>query len=395
LIPRATPLSKVATIIMGQSPDGSTYNSNGEGQPLLNGPTEFGAFHPNVTLFTTDPTRMCSAGNLIFCVRGSTTGRMNWADRAYSLGRGVCSIAGKTYLDTKYLKYCLDVYLESLLKLAGGGTFPNLRQQDIKDFLIPYPDNRHKIASILTAYDDLIENNTRRIKILEEMAQNIYREWFVHFRYPGHEGVPMVDSELGQIPQGWEVKKLGELVHDIRSGIDPSTASHDTPYVGLEHIPRKSMTLTTWGDIGAVSSSKFRFQQGDILFGKIRPYFHKVVVAPFGGICSSDTIVLRATQADKLPIALSCVFSEEFVAHASATSQGTKMPRANWDLLSKYPVPIAPNGVLSLFNDYITGTISKLSLLVRQNQNLRKTRDLLLPKLLSGQLDVEELDIVV
>jgi type I restriction enzyme S subunit len=96
-----------------------------------------------------------------------------------------------------------------------------------------------------------------------------------------------------------------------------------------------------------------------------------------------------------LPIALSCVFSEEFVAHASATSQGTKMPRANWDLLSKYPVPIAPNGVLSLFNDYITGTISKLSLLVRQNQNLRKTRDLLLPKLLSGQLDVEELDIVV
>jgi restriction endonuclease S subunit len=116
------------------------------------------------------------------------------ADRVYSLGRGVCSIRGEATTDTRFIKYCLDWKLEALLKYAGGGTFPNLTQDTIRDFEIPFPEHRRKIAAILSAYDDLIENNLQRIKILEEIAQNLYREWFVKFRFPGHQHARFTDE---------------------------------------------------------------------------------------------------------------------------------------------------------------------------------------------------------
>ena len=168
----------VADLIMGTSPKGHTYNSVGEGLPLLNGPTEFGDSHPECTIFTTSSVKECASGDLIFCVRGSTTGRMNWADRIYSLGRGVCAIRGATDSDTKYIRYCLDYKLPALLQLASGATFPNLPQDTINDFEIPFPPNHKEIASTLSAYDDLIENNRRRMELLEEAARQLYREWF-------------------------------------------------------------------------------------------------------------------------------------------------------------------------------------------------------------------------
>ena len=119
-----------------------------------------------------------------------------------------------------------------MLNLAIGSTFSNLTKDAIRNFPIPYPEYRHKITSILSAYDDLIENNTRRIEILEEMAGAIYREWFVEFHFPGHEGVEMVKSELGLIPQGWEVKQLGEICHVIM-GLSPKSEFYNETGEGL------------------------------------------------------------------------------------------------------------------------------------------------------------------
>jgi type I restriction enzyme, S subunit len=217
-----TPLVKVAKIIMGQSPPGDTYNRRGEGLPLLNGPTEFGETSPNCTLFTTDSHRECESDDLIFCVRGSTTGRMNWADRKYSLGRGVCNIRGETRQETRFIRYCIEGRLDALLQLAGGGTFPNLSKTDIEEFEIPWPDNRVRIAGILSAYDEFIGNNLRRIRILEEMARSLYREWFVNFRFHGYENTKYVDSPIGPVPRGWEAKKLGELTAFLNRGLSPT-----------------------------------------------------------------------------------------------------------------------------------------------------------------------------
>lgn len=303
-------------------------------------------------------------------------------------------------VDPVYLVYLLlgDEVQGTIQSLSTGATVAHLNMADIRNLRLPRLPSlwtQRKIASVLSAYDDLIENNTRRIEILEEMAQRIYREWFVHFRFPGHEKVGMMDSELGPIPEGWEVIELGEIAEQVRRNVKPEQFNHETPYVGLEHIPRRSIALSDWSTVDGVQSSKLAFKRGEILFGKIRPYFHKVAVAPMDGLCSSDTIVISSKDAEYFSVVLSVVSSEGFVNHATQTSQGTKMPRADWNVLVKYPVVIPTTTVLERFDDLLQNVVKQIQNLIFRNKNLRQTRDLLLPKLISGEVDVEDLDVEV
>ena len=249
----------------------------------------------------------------------------------------------------------------------------------------PLPVQR-RIVGILSAYDELIENNQRRIKILEEMARSLYREWFVHFRFPGHDKVKMVPSPLGPIPRGWEVKKLAEISEDMRRNVPKGELDGVKPYVGLEHIPRRSLTLDAWEMATDLGSNKLEFKKGEVLFGKIRPYFHKVSVAPFDGVCSADTIVIRARRSEQYTFMVACVSSDAFVAQASATANGAKMPRANWDVLQEYKVVIPAGQVAEQFSTLFTDIITQQQALAFQIQNLRRTRNLLLPRLLSGEM---------
>ncbi len=258
---------------------------------------------------------------------------------------------------------------------------------------VPSLPVQRQIAAILSAYDDLIENNTRRIKILERMAQALYREWFVHFRFPGHAKVKRVASPLGPIPQGWQPGTLGDVAHEFRHSVSPDEVDEDTPYIGLEHMPRMSIALGEWGCARDVQSTKLRFKKGDILFGKIRPYFHKVGVAVVDGVCSTDAIVIAPKKPEQFALVLACVSSEAFVSHATQTSQGTKMPRANWEVLTKYPLPVPPAPLLFEFSAVVVDTVALIRSLIFKNRNLRRTRDLLLPKLISGALDVSKLDL--
>ena len=300
-------------------------------------------------------------------------------------------------INRKFLFYqtCSDDFQTRLKNFASGSAQPQIPIIDLKEVEIAVPPlpTQRKIAAVFSAYDDLIENNTRRIKILEEMASTIYREWFIEFRFPGHEQVEMVESELGLIPQGWEVGKLGDLAESVRRNIKPSDINQETPYFGLEHLPRKSIALSNWDTVGSINSAKLAFKKGEILFGKIRPYFHKVGVAPLDGICSSDAIVIRPKRNECFATTLSCVSSEHFIEYATMTSQGTKMPRADWKVLVKYPVVIPSEQITQRFSSFVRDVVDKIQNLIFQNINLRLTRDLLLPKLISGEIDVSELDI--
>ena len=292
----------------------------------------------------------------------------------------------------KYVYYFLQTL--ELQRYDSGAAVPTLNRNhlDSLELRIHNLPTQCKIAAILSNYDDLIENNTRRIEILEEMAGTIYREWFVEFRFPGHENAKVVESELGLIPQGWEVGKLGDLAESVRRNIKPSDVDQETPYFGLEHLPRKSIALSHWDTVDSINSTKLAFKKGEILFGKIRPYFHKVGIAPLDGICSSDTIVIRAKRDEFFAIVLACVTSERFVEVATVTSQGTKMPRANWDVLTEYPIVLPSSQLFERFNSLIQGIIEMIDNLIFRNINLRESRDLLLPKLISGELDVSDLN---
>lgn len=286
---------------------------------------------------------------------------------------------------TYYLLKNLD-----LNKYAGGAAQPLLTQSVLKALKFKYHEEevtRDRIASILSTYDDLIENNNRRITILEEIAQKLYREWFVKFRFPGHEDVNMVDSELGEIPEGWEVENFGSIVEYLRDSIPKGTLEEAIPCMGLEHMPRKSIALSEWNMEIEIGSTKLKFKIGDILFGKIRPYFHKVGVAQTNGVCSSDTFVLRPKK-HYYSLAVSIASSDDFVAHSVQTSQGTKMPRANWDVLKEYKVPLATIDILDKLDDIIMPIISNINNLSARNRNLKQQHDLLLPKLISGKVNV-------
>lgn len=340
------------------------------------------------------------SGDLIFA-REAPVGNVAWIPSTLKPCIGQRTVLIRPIpgvVDGRYLSYLLlgDECQNRMHALSGGATVPHLNMSDIRKLELPeLPKLREqqKIAAILSTYDDLIENNLRRIKILEEMAQNLYREWFVKFHFPGYEQVRMIDSPLGRIPDRWEVIQLGEIAEEVRRGIPKGKLDEMLPYVGLEHIPRKSLALDAWEDVVELGSNKLIFEPGEILFGKIRPYFHKVSVAPFRGICSADTIVIRSISEEDSALVTACVSSEEFVAHATATSNGAKMPRANWKVLIEYPVLRATTDLLKKFSRFYDDVIIQQQNLVQKNVILRQTRDLLLLKLISGELDVSELDI--
>jgi type I restriction enzyme S subunit len=299
-------------------------------------------------------------------------------------------------VDARYLYYWVtrQEFTDYLSLHAKGAAYPAVSPEDIGggEIMLPSLPMQCYIAGILSAYDELIENNQRRIKILEEMARSLYREWFVNFRFPGHEKIPLAKSSFGDIPKGWEVKKIGDIAEVMRRNIPKGELEAPKPYVGLEHIPRRSLALDSWEITNEIGSNKLEFKKGEVLFGKIRPYFHKVSVAPFDGLCSADTIVIRSRFPEHYAIIVASVSSDAFVAEASATANGAKMPRANWEVLEKFLVMIPKDNVAEKFSKLFGDIIAQQQLLVSQINNLRQTRDLLLPRLMSGQIELKDIE---
>lgn len=284
-------------------------------------------------------------------------------------------------------------FVAYFLKLALRGTksdkaaVPGVNRNDLHErlVLVPDPIGQQRIVAVLQAYDDLIENNRRRIKLLEEAARLIYREWFVHLRFPGYE---LTEIE-GGVPEGWERVPLGGLCYDVREQVDPKSLDPGTNYIGLEHIPRRSITLADWSFSEDVTSIKFRFEESDILFGKIRPYFHKVGFALNRGITSSDAIVIRPTDSSLWSFILMYLSSDEFVAIASKTvREGSKMPRADWKFLSRQKISRPSESIASEFDEVMLPITKQLRSLALQNRRLVQARDLLLPRLMSGEIEV-------
>ena len=275
----------------------------------------------------------------------------------------------------------------NITAIVTGVAQKGIRGSDLAKIEVDNPplEAQKDIAKILTKYDNLIDNNNRRIALLEESVHLLYREWFVHLRFPGCDQVKVVDG----VPEGWEKKKLGDICSEIRQSIHPSETEPQTPYVGLEHIPRRSIALTEWGASEEVSSNKFRFERHDILFGKIRPYFHKVVFAPVSGICSSDTIIIRPDSEDVYGLVLALASSVAFVDFSYKTAkEGSKMPRANWKVMQQYPLLLPPSAIRREFNDFVSSSVQQIEIFIFANQKMKEARDRLLPRLMNGSITV-------
>ena len=271
--------------------------------------------------------------------------------------------------------------------------------------LVPPLAEQKAIAQILGALDDKIELNRRMNATLEAMARALFQSWFVDFDpvrakldgrqpagldaataalFPDH----FQDSPLGEIPHGWRIGTLGELVELRTDRVDATPAKDDKRYIALEDMPSESIDLSTYQLGSAVNSSITAFREGDILFGSMRPYFHKVGLAFFDGITRTTTFVLRPRKDCFRHFALLHFFSDDVIAHATITSVGTTIPYVKWDSLKSYKIPIPPDTLLAVFERTIRPFVQRIAAQGEESRTLATLRDTLLPQLLSGNLQV-------
>ena len=257
-----------------------------------------------------------------------------------------------------------------------GAVFDSLKCADIPNFRLPVPPlaEQRAIAGVLGALDDKIELNRQMNETLEAMAQTLFKNRFV--------------DAATKLPKGWREGTLGEVTENPRRGIQPDEIKSATPYIGLEHMPRRCIALSDWGHADELESNKFEFERGEILFGKLRPYFHKVGVAPVDGVCSTDILVVRPKTPEWFGFVLGHVSSVELVNHTNAASTGTKMPRANWNDIARFEVALPPDSLAAEFTATIRPMIDRIIANIHESRTLAELRDALLPKLLSGELRV-------
>ena len=309
-------------------------------------------------------------------------------EKNYFLGqRLVLFRANNKMCDGRFLMYSLLWHdnKQAIISKGVGSTVAHLRVPECENIEIKVPDldAQHRIADILSAYDDLIENNQKQIKLLEEAAQRLYKEWFVDLRFPGYENTKIVDG----VPEGWSKSTVGNICKLRKVVITPDKIESNTPYIGLEHMPRNDICLSMWGKSEEINSNKFIYLKKDVLFGKIRPYFHKVGFALNEGITSTDTMVMVADQ-NLWGLLLVTVSSDAFVDFSYQNcKEGAKMPRADWKQMEKYAIMIADQATQKLFEQEILVITNKISALAFQCRSLREARDRMLPKLMGGEVE--------
>ena len=204
-----------------------------------------------------------------------------------------------------------------------------------------------------------------------------------------------VDSELGGAPDGWKVGKISDFSTNVRIGCTPSQFSSEDFYVGLEHFDRHCLTLWNGGSGDDATSNKSRFSKSDLLFGKLRPYFHKVAIAPTDGICSTDILVIRSTDSAYREFMYLSLFQDAVIQYVSDASGGTRMPRTNWETLAGYACVIPSRPVALAFGEIVAPMIETMMQFVSENAVLTKIRDLLLPRLISGKLRVADAESLI
>ena len=308
--------------------------------------------------------------------------------------------------DAEYVFWLLQTMYESrqLLKYhtqhTGVARYQFTTFADNEPLLLPDMATQRRIASILSPYDDLIENNTRRIAILEEMARRIYEEWFVRFRFPGYEQVKMVESELGLIPEGWSLCRLAEVCSRITDGSHSSPSSVDAgkPMASVKDmtdwgINTSSCRLISDEDYQKLVRNDCKPRLNDVLIAKDGSYLkHTFVVDEEIDLAILSSIAILRPNGRFLPNQLALYLRLPHIKdRMKGYVSGVAIPRIILKDFRQFMILVPPASLQREWAERCDAMLSLCRKLVRKNANLRATRDLLLPKLISGELDVSTL----
>ncbi|OGX68329.1 MAG: hypothetical protein A2189_08525, partial [Paenibacillus sp. RIFOXYA1_FULL_44_5] len=397
-------LEDLAKITMGQSPKGEECNSSGQGLPLLNGPTEFGSTYPTPVQYTTDPKKRANKGDLLFCVRGSTVGRMNWADQEYAIGRGISSISPNDTENRYFVKSIIDVNLPYLLKIATGSTFPNITKDMLFQLpiMIPPKEEQSAISKIFESLDLKIQINNAINKNLEEMAQALFKRWFVDFEFPNENGEPykssggeFEESEFGLIPKGWKVVGLGDLIEIIDNrGKTPPLVSEITSYpiIDVKALSGPSRVINFDNCLKFVDRDTYESwfrnghpKPGDILLSTVGSLAEMKLFYGNTGCIAQNVVALRGKEVSHLYLYQYLKFIKNDLISYNI---GSVQPSIKVTHIIKHKVLKPSPDLEKKFNSLINQQSTLIYNNFIQTTNLKKIRDTLLPKLMSGEIRV-------
>ena len=282
--------------------------------------------------------------------------------------------------------------------MLTGATVDRIPLTSFPEFPVrvpPFPVQQ-RLVEILSAYDELIENNQRRIRILEEMARDLYREWFVHLRFPGHEKVKLVPSSLGDIPQGWSVKKLSEIAEVNRAQINARNAPDELHYIDISSVsPGQIDSITTYAFADAPGRARRIVQHGDVLWSCVRPNRRSqvMVMDPEANTIASTGFAVLTAKSVPFTFLYAATTTDDFVSYLTNNASGAAYPAVTAPTFEKAELVVPPSALLERFGDATIPITEQVHALQRQIQNLRRTRDLLLLRLLSGTLSLSRGDL--
>jgi len=380
------PLGQIAEIDMGTSPPGTSYNKEGIGVPLINGPTEFTDNSPVPQQWTTEPTRVCRKGDILICVRGASTGRMNTADREYCIGRGVAAIRDREDpLATPLLRYVIEHQLPSLLRFGTGSTFVAVDKKAISNIPVPAFDarQRREAARLLNRSEEVELLLSRIITAKRKFQRGLMQELLTgRRRFPEFQHDPRPTVALREV-----------------TIINPDTLPESTDdyfrfhYIDISSVSdgRVTIPVSAIAFRDAPSRARRIVRQYDVLFSTVRPYLKGFAIVEDDRrdlVCSTGFAVLRAATKADAQYLLEVLFSDVVGRQVHARLVGSSFPALNNDDVAniRIPWPSAPERAKI---SHVLGAIRReIHLLEEMRARFETAKRGLMQKLLTGELTV-------
>ena len=331
----------------------------------------------------------CSAqmmpSNTVLFTSRAPIGYVAIARQSVCTNQGFKSVVPHECVDSLFLYYLLKFNKERIEAMGSGTTFKEVSGKTMKAVQVRIPckiEDQKKIASILDSIDSKIENNAKINDNLQQQARAMYKEWFIDF-----------GSTSGTTPATWKHGKLKDVLQLHKRAIK-SGANTTLPYLPIDTIPMQSFGVTEFRPNDEAKSSLITFQKDDIIVGAMRVYFHRVVLAPCDGITRTTCFTLSPYNSKYLSYALLTCDLDSSIDHAQNTSKGSTMPYAVWDGgMGEIEIIIPPIDVAEEFNNSVLPMLRQIQRNCEEIQILGSLRDTLLPKLMSGEIDVSDLDL--
>lgn len=314
-------------------------------------------------------------------------------------------------LDFLYWLFLTPDFNRSLVSTASGTKILHTSPSRICDyrFCLPSLEVQSEVAKTLDALQDKITLLRETNATLEAIVQALFKSWFVdcdpvRAKAEGRDPIGMPpevadllpsefeDSELGEIPKGWQVGRLGDVLKQRVERTKPSSQTEQLPYVPIECISSKSVFLVESRPGFEAQSSLTLFKKGDIVFGAMRPYFHKVCLAPFDGVTRTTAFVLAPIKPEMAMFALFQMFDDRTIEFATNHSEGSTIPYAKWaGSMENMSIVVPPDDVAAAFGEIVDGLMRRGIQNTEQSQSLAELRDTLLPRLMSGKLRIPDI----